>query len=131
MKAALTQQAIRFVFAGAINTAVTITIYSLLLLFLSYVWAYSITYAIGIAINYWLNTRFVFQVTASLRTIAIYPLIYILQYLLGLSILVIAIKLLHITKFAGIFFSIFLPLPVTFVLTRFLLKKTKQDARAH
>ena len=50
-----------FVFFGAVNTVLTYGIYLLLVLFIAYPAAYTVSYASGVFISYYLNARFVFK----------------------------------------------------------------------
>jgi len=131
MRNMLASRVVRFLLSGTTNTLLTIAIYGLLSIFLSYGWAYSIAYTVGIATAYWLNTIFVFRVAPTIRTFAIYPFIYIIQYLFGLAALSASVEIFRLSRFAGIFFSIAVTLPVTFLLTRLLLIRAKDHARTY
>ena len=72
----------RFLIAGAVNTGLTYVLYLGLLLLIPYVWAYSVTYAVGIGTGYLLNARWVFKRVPSLSSATAYPLTYVLNYLL-------------------------------------------------
>lgn len=115
-------EALRFLVAGAVNTLLTLLLYWGLLRFLSYAVAYTIAYVAGIGLAYWLNARFVFRVAASARTFAMFPLVYVVQYLLGLATLYAAVEWLGIPRAVAILVSIALTIPVTFVLSRTILK---------
>ena len=51
----------RFVAAGLLNTALTYVIYLSGLWFLSYTWAYTLSYAAGIVMSFILNGKWVFR----------------------------------------------------------------------
>jgi putative flippase GtrA len=97
-----------------------------LLLVIPYWVAYSIVYVVGIAQAYWLNTRLVFRVKPTRNTAIAYPLIYVVQYLLGLLVLRGAVEILHWPQAVAIFLSIAVSMPVTFLLSRILLKSTEE-----
>ena len=78
---------VRFVLAGALNTAATWGLFEVLRHALPHLLAYSLTYVIGIGIAYVLNTRFVFRTGASLRSALRFPLVYVGQYLYGLAVM--------------------------------------------
>jgi putative flippase GtrA len=122
----LRHQALRFLIAGAVNTAVTYAIYLGLLPFLSYALAYTIAYVCGIVIAYWLNTAFVFRVSRTLAGMASFPLVYLVQYLLGILILGIAVRTFDIPRQAALLASIVVTIPVTFVFSRWLLHRGSQ-----
>lgn len=126
MKRVLTREALRFVIAGAVNNVTTLLLYWALLLVVPYWLAYSIVYVTGIAQAYWLNTRLVFRVKPTRHTAIAYPLIYVVQYLLGLLVLRSAVEILRWPQGVAIFLSIAVSMPVTFVLSRMLLKSTQE-----
>lgn len=124
MNKPLAGQAVRFLLFGGLNTAVTYAIYLLLLPTLDYVKAYGIAYVAGILISYGLNVRFVFRVVPSLRTLVLYPLVYLAQYIFGLFVLFVAVEKLFIPREYALLVSIALSIPLTFFLSRMLLLRS-------
>jgi putative flippase GtrA len=122
----LRHQALRFLIAGAINTAATYAIYLALLPLLDYTLAYTIAYLIGIVIAYLLNTAFVFRVTRTAATMATFPLVYLVQYLLGAVVLNLAVRGLGVSDKFALLASIAVTIPVTFFLSRALLHRGVQ-----
>ena len=88
----------RFLIAGAVNTGLTYVLYLGFLFLMPYIWAYSLTYAVGIGIGYLLNARWVFKRAPSLGNATAYPLTYALNYLLGVGLLWLLVELFHIPK---------------------------------
>jgi putative flippase GtrA len=115
------REALRFLVAGAINTATTYAIYLVLLPWLQYVLAYTIAYVAGIALAYALSTWYVFRVRRSTRGMLLFPLVYVVQYLLGVGMLQLAVSILAIPQKYALLVSIAVTVPVTFVLTRLVL----------
>jgi putative flippase GtrA len=76
----------RFLLSGAVNTAATYLLYLLLLNTLGHRWSYTAAFVSGIGLAYALNRLFVFKTHAGLRSLLAMPLIYLLQYALGLAI---------------------------------------------
>lgn len=122
MKNSIRLEAFYFLISGALNTIVTYAIYLALLSSLGYVAAYTITYLCGILLAYALNTRYVFRVRRSSRGIALFSLVYIFQYLVGLAMLRLAITMLGTSEKIALLASIAVTLPLTFFLSRFVLK---------
>ncbi len=120
----LAGQAARFLVFGALNTAATYAIYLLLLPSLDYVRAYGVAYVAGILISYGLNVRFVFRVRPSWRSALLFPLVYVIQYLVGLGVLHLAVERFAIPREYALLASIAVSVPLSFVLTRFLLART-------
>lgn len=113
----------RFLVAGAINTACTFALYWLLLPALGYGPAYTISFAAGIALSYVLNSLFVFRSGVSLKTAAIFPSVYLVQYLFGLLVLWVWVDVLKLPAAWGVFATVALSLPITFAMSRWILKR--------
>src|SRR6185312_6728092 len=80
-----------FLWCGAINTIVFYLLYLLLLQFIHYMVAYSVTFLLGVISSYCLNTYFVFKVRFSWHKLLQYPVVYVIQYLLGLFLVYILV----------------------------------------
>lgn len=128
MTAASVREISRFLLVGALNTALTYAIYLVLLMWMSYLTAYSISYAAGILISYLLNTGFVFRVQRNLRQAALFPLVYVATYVFGLAILDVAVRHLGITKPFALAASLVATVPTSFLLLRFLLKSASHES---
>ena len=108
----------RFIFWGGVNTLFGYLVYAFLLLFLQYLVAYTITYALGIFISYYLNSRFVFRREVELRKAMQYPLVYLVQYLLGTAALYLLVQVLGVNKLLAPLLVILLTIPVTYLMGR-------------
>lgn len=118
---------VRFLLAGGVNTALSYGIYLLFLLLLPYKIAYSISFLAGIALSYWLTSRFVFQRGLSLRSALQYPLIYVFQYLVGLIILTLLVERFHMKATWAPVIVVVCTIPLTFFLSRFVIKGSRPD----
>ena len=78
--------AVRFLASGGFNTIVTYLAYLVLLQWLPYQQSYSIAFASGIGLAYWLNRYYVFRRPAGTMGPVYVAMIYTGQYLLGLLI---------------------------------------------
>lgn len=111
----------RFLVFGSVNTLIAYLLYLLLLQLLPYVLAYSIAYVVGIFTSYCLNARFVFnqklQVAAALR----YPVIYIVQYVLGLGLLYALVERAGMPEVIAPFVIAILMIPVGYLLSRYII----------
>ena len=114
-------QALRFIVSGGVNTAVTYAIYLILLNFANYTLAYSMAFAIGIALAYVLNVFFVFRADHSLKKAALFPVIYLIQYGMNVAILHVTVERLAISPKIALVIGIAITLSVTFFLSRSLL----------
>jgi len=111
-----------FLLVGGANTLITYSLYLLLLLVLPYRWSYSLAFAGGIIISYWLNSQFVFQEPVSLLKFVKYPLVYLIQYLLGILILYLCVDRLGISPWLAPLVVVAASLPVTFVISKMIIK---------
>lgn len=122
----LRHQALRFLIAGAINTVATYGIYLALLPLLDYTLAYTVAYVAGIALSYVLSTSFVFRVDRTVANMATFPLVYVVQYVLGALVLNLAVRWIGIPRQAALLASIAVTIPVTFFLSRAVLHRGTQ-----
>jgi putative flippase GtrA len=116
-----------FLVCGAANTIITYALYALFLLVMSYKFSYSLSYICGIVISYYLNSIFVFQERVSLIKFLQYPVVYIVQYLLGIVILYLCVDVLGVSKWLAPAVVIIISLPVTFLLSKFIIKRPKKQ----
>lgn len=114
---------VRFLLVGATNTTVSYVLYLLLLSFMPYLYAYSISYGIGIVVSYILNSRFVFRQPLSLHKFLQFPIVYVMQYSLGVVILWLLVGQLGISPALAMIGVVAVTIPVTFVASRFILKR--------
>jgi len=120
---------VRFLISGASTTLVSYALYLVLLRWLPYVAAYSIAYAAGIAWSYFANTLFVFRRSPSVARAALFPLVYLAQYLVGTVLLVILVGVLHVPKAFAPLAVIVLTLPLTYVLSRHVITANPRRSR--
>ena len=112
---------VRFVLGGASTTIVSYAIYLALLYWMPYVFAYSIAYVSGIAWSYFANTLFVFRRAPSVTRAALFPLVYLAQYVAGTLLLVLLVDVLHLSQKLAPLAVIVLTLPLTYVLSRHVI----------
>ncbi|NLN88237.1 MAG: GtrA family protein [Syntrophomonadaceae bacterium] len=111
-----------FGLVGAANTVVTYGLYAVLLFLFSYKVSYSLAYVSGILISYYMNSRLVFHEPVSLLKFIKYPIVYVVQYILGIVVLYVAIDVLGFSQWLAPLLVIAISLPVTFVLSRLIIK---------
>jgi len=108
------------------NTLLTYGIYLLLNIYMSYQKSYVIAFISGIVFSYLFNAHVVFNVKKSWKGLMAYPLVYLLQYVLGAILLSLMVERLGIPKEIAPLFIIVLLLPVTYLLSKTILKATDQ-----
>lgn len=119
-------EALRFLMAGAVNTAATYAIYLMLLAISHYRIAYTAAYMIGVVLGYALNTFFVFRARWNWKRMLAYPLVYVLQYVAGLLCLTVLVEGHWVSKEVAPLAVVLVTLPLTFFASRYLIKGRPQ-----
>jgi putative flippase GtrA len=119
----LSFEVIRFILGGGINTLLSYATYWLLLLWLRYPYAYTISYAAAILTGFAINTYFVFCATWSWQKLAAFPLIQLLNYGLGLATVAVCIRYFGVDARLAPIVATFVVLPINFLLTRTLMRQ--------
>ena len=122
---------IRFLVSGAATTIVTLGVYLLLLNVLPYALAYTVAFVIGIMLAYLLSSTFVFRAGPSARTFVLFPLVYLVQYLVGLAVVAIWVDFLKLPEEVAALAAVVVTLPITYLLARslFLWRRTASNRR--
>lgn len=109
-----------FILMGTFSTCVMYLLYIVLNFLLPYQMSYLISYVVTVVLSYVLNTRYVFKRNMSWRTFIQFPLVYVIQYVMGALSLEILVRLGFSVTFAPCIILIVL-LPLTFVLSKIIL----------
>jgi putative flippase GtrA len=115
------QRLVRFLVSGAANTLLTYAVYIVLLQFLPYAAAYTISYIVGIAINYAFNVFWVFEVKPKMRSAAAWPVIFLMQYLVGISLLALLVNVLRVDAWLAPLAVLVVTVPISYLLSRLIL----------
>lgn len=117
----LQKQMIRFAITGTLSTLFMLVIYVVLNKIINYQYAYLWAYCISVLALYFMNALFVFKNKhLSLSTFLKFPLIYLLQYVVGAFFLEFVVRLGFSVTYAPVIVVVVL-LPVTFILNRIVL----------
>jgi putative flippase GtrA len=122
------REPVRFVLVGGLNAVYSCAAYLVLLPLIGYALAYSVTYLSGIFVAYYLSARLVFRRPLQWRHALQYPLVYIVQYGLGITLTTAFIEGLHLRAEYALPVVIVITLPVTFWLARWIIKREKKTA---
>lgn len=120
----------RFLVSGGFNTVLTYGVYLLLLSFLSYNASYTIAYVGGILLAYTLNRFFVFKSHNGIKSAALFPLVYLAQYLVSLVVLWVWIEKLGFDERAGPLLAIAITVPMTFIFTKYLFVRPNKNEKS-
>jgi putative flippase GtrA len=114
-------EAARFLIAGGFNTALGYALYLLFNLYVDYRAAYSISFACGVLVSYLLNSLYVFRVGLAWKRLALYPAVYVVQYLAGVLTIWLLVARLRVAEAYAPLAAIVVTLPLTFLVSRYLL----------
>lgn len=121
----------RFLIAGGANTLLGYGLYLLLNLALDYRIAYTLSYVAGIGISFVLNSLYVFRQPLRWQHLAVYPLVYVLQYAAGLATVWLFVSVMGWPEALAPWAAVAASLPLTFIATRFVLRKRPDAAAEH
>jgi putative flippase GtrA len=117
---------VRFLLTGGLNTIATYAAYLVLLPLIGYAAAYSLAYAGGIFLGYYLSARFVFRRPLRWRQAFQYPVVYAVQYALGITLTTAFIEGLRLHAEYVPAIVIVITVPLTFWLSRWVIKRDQQ-----
>lgn len=121
-QAILKKQMLGFAITGTLSTLLMFILYVGFNKIMNYQYSYFIAYCISVIALYFMNILFVFNGRVSIQNFLKFPLIYLLQYLVGAVSLKFIVRLGFPVTYAPIVVVIVL-LPVTFVLNRIVFRK--------
>jgi putative flippase GtrA len=104
--------------AGALNTAGTYMLFVVLVRYLPYRWAYSLTYGIGMVAGYLAQSLWVFRKAPGVRSAALFPVVAGVQYLLGLALLTALVELGRLDPRVSAIGVVVVSVPLMYLLTR-------------
>jgi putative flippase GtrA len=120
----------RFVASGAFNTAVTYALYLVLLRRLPYQVSFSIAYASGIALAYFMNRYLVFQQPGGRAGPLLVTLIYAGQYLVNLALVSAWVDWLAGPAALAPLFAVAFTIPLTYFLNRLVFSEQREEELA-
>jgi putative flippase GtrA len=118
------REPVRFLLVGGVNTVATYAVYLALLPLTGYAIAYTVSYVAGVFFAYYLSARFVFRRPLQWRHAVQYPLVYVLQYGLGITLTTVLIEGFHLNAEYVPLLVVVITLPFTFWLSRRIIKRT-------
>jgi putative flippase GtrA len=110
----------KFLISGGFNTAVTYAIYLALLMLAPYQVSYTVAYVIGIFLAFALNHFFVFKSHRGVRSVVLFPLVYLVQYLASMLTLWVWIEQWGRSERTAPLVAIIVTVPITYLLSRFV-----------
>lgn len=123
MAALLRSQPLRFLIGGGFTTLTSLIIYWVLLGPLGYAVAYTISYALGYFVSYLVNTYFVFRSRWSLKTLFLFPMVHVVNYICGLGVVWFCVRILGVRQELAPIAAVACTVPLSYVLSRRLIKQ--------
>lgn len=111
----------RFLVSGTVNTALSYAVYLVLLRVTSYELAYIVSYILGLGFGYYLNSRWVFFKSSTKLKIALYPIAYLPQLIIGTLLLRLISEGLGVPPSLSAIFVIILSVPINFLAVRWVM----------
>jgi putative flippase GtrA len=130
LRALLKNEIVRFVFMGGVNTGLTWLLYLVLNLVVSYQVSFTLSYVAGIVLSYVLNARYVFDTKMSLSTFLQFPVVYVVQYMLNIAMMYGLVELARCPESLAPLVVTAITVPVTYVMSRFILKPKTEEAES-
>jgi putative flippase GtrA len=127
MSSSLPAEGIRFLLFGALNTVATYLVYCLLVFVLHPQIAYAIVFALGIALAYVGNSRFVFRRALDWKIASVYPFVYLAQYALTALLIYLFGFWLDLGPRLALALALVITTPVSFILNRMMLGKARHS----
>jgi putative flippase GtrA len=123
------RESVRYVLAGGFNNAATYAAYLVLLPSMGYAIAYSLTYVAAIVLAYYLSARFVFRRPLQWQHAIQFPLVYVVQYGLGITLTTALIEGAQVNASIAPALVIVITVPFTFWLTRWIITRKQRSTR--
>lgn len=118
------QSFLRFVIVGFINTFNYYVIYlSLIYFHIPYMGSHSVAFGLSMIGSFYLNCYFTYRTKPTLKKFFQFPLTYVVNYLVTTSSLFIIVDLLQMNKFIAPLISMVLPIPFTYLVSKWILVK--------
>ena len=123
----LRAQGFRFLIGGGANTALSYCVYWLLLNWLPYGTAFTLSYIATLFSGFAINSYFVFGVSWSWKRFAAFPLVHVVNYLAGLGIVALWVSALGLNEKVAPVAATLVTLPLNFAMTRFVIHRKASD----
>lgn len=112
-----------FLAVGGFNTILNYGLYLLGLLFFSYTVSFTLSYVTGLIGAYCLNSIFVFKEPLRLSSFLRYPIVYVAQYVIGVTLLRLLVEVAHVSPVLAPWLILVVTVPVTYRLSRYIIKR--------
>ena len=116
-----------FAIGGVLNTALSFLVYLGLNVHLGHQLSYFCAFLFGLIFSYFYSCLIVFKRQTGLKSFFSFPIVYAVQYFFGAASLEILVSLLDVSEKVAPLIISFLMLPMSFLLSKFVLGKTAKN----
>lgn len=120
-------EGLRFLIGGALNTVLTYLLYLAMLNTLGYILAFSLSFVLGIIFAFVIYSSCVFRSPFTWSKFFQYPVIYALQYVMGLLLLTILIEYFALDERIAPIVNVIVLTPLTFILNKWFLSRKENN----
>jgi hypothetical protein len=113
---------LRFLICGFTTTVFSYLLYIILLFAIDYKYAYTLSFIFSILFSYFINTYVVFRKKFDRKKLIKFPLLYIIQYLLGLMLTIWFVSYCNFSAYLAPLIVVILTIPLNFIIVRFFLR---------
>lgn len=111
-----------FVFVRGVCAVLSYGCYLLMLIWFRYEVAYVGSYVIGIGLAYLASAMVVFKQPLNRKSAMLFPLVYLIQFVLGLLLLRLAVETFGVPEWAALAVSVILTLPLTYYMSKWAVR---------
>lgn len=129
VKPLLEKEFVRFLLVGGINTLIgySVTLFLFYLLKFDYKLSQVLNFIICFPIAYTLQAKYAFQTKWSMKRLLVYPISSLPNFILQFITLVLCVEMFNIPEYIAYLISYIVPIPIMFVVVRFLVKEKDKD----
>lgn len=116
---------VRFIIVGCINTLNHFIIFTLAFGVLGIETFISNTMAFLISLvgSFYMNSYFTYRIKPTFKKFLAFPSVYIINYAINTLFLFLGVKVLHVSAYIALGAALFVSVPATFAISRFILKR--------
>lgn len=122
---------VKFGMVGVLNTIIQQLLYLILIILIfatvPLLVSQTISFLIAFLCSYVLNSKFTYRVPLSFKQLISFLMANLPSYFIQLFVLIVIVEGLHVPKSIALFFTLFITIPITFILVSFSMVKSNQS----
>ena len=108
----------KYIIGGVFNTLITYLVYIFLLIFSSYLIAFTASFLLGIIFSYFINSRLVFERNLDFKGALVYPIFYLFYYILNFGFLYFFVEVASFPEEIGPILVLPIIVPIMFIINK-------------